>query len=819
MEDKVKNFIKYHKRTAVYLVVLILLAIAFSYNLFNITGNIVDIIYPEYIIQNSDLKSEKVVLKDFVLQENGSIESVTADPWIYIDLNKNQLGHPVNVNVVLEDATNIGEEIVIYYISSYNSDVYTIQSSNNYIDLKYMMNSDFGVRLDLTTNTNENIKIQKIVFNENILLTTMVCGKIRTMCFLMIVLLLEIAIVRFVMKKKILIIPVILTTIGMIPLILQVVLKDLFVWEINASKVIVLLFLVLLWFVLNKRFDIGILSIVYTLIHGYLIYILNDYDIIYCLKYQMFNGVLAFNILFIILLFVFFQHLLGRYLGDFMFWFLFGICIIANLIKIKFQNALFTFSDLKLLDEIIGIADQYVDRKWIILGTCILVIVLFICVKYRAKIAPYLHLYISKKVVFSFGMIIILFQMILTNVFCTIGINVDIQYLMDRDKLNAFGFGIYTLLEFSGNQNNGKPENFDENISAILNSDINNKDINDLKPTVILILAESLFEAEKIPNVEFNQKLFENLERYKVTNIISPSYGGRTASAEFEALTGLNNIFIPGDIVPYVTYLNKKVKDTGSLAREFNDNGYATYAIHPNIASYYNRDIVYENMGFQDFISKEDFELKQEDYLKDNLVKDEVFFDKILEIVSNYEEPLFIFGASIEGHSPYNNKYDNINIVASSENYDENILYELSCFGQALYNFDQQMGRLIRFFEEKERPVLIYVFGDHIPPLTVNNESGYLDDAWLKYTTPLYAYSNFCDTSIEEEYLSLCQVAPEILKKSGIQYHSYYDYIYQLRKNYPVIHKAFGIDLQNPEIQKYNCIQWDLLFGDRLLLE
>ena len=73
--------------------------------------------------------------------------------------------------------------------------------------------------------------------------------------------------------------------------------------------------------------------------------------------------------------------------------------------------------------------------------------------------------------------------------------------------------------------------------------------------------------------------------------------------------------------------------------------------------------------------------------------------------------------------------------------------------------------------------------------------------------------------SISDEVLSLNQIAPEILKKSGIDQRAYFDYIYELRSAYPVVHREVGLDLSNEMLRKYNEIYWDLLFGEKYLLQ
>ena len=88
----------------------------------------------------------------------------------------------------------------------------------------------------------------------------------------------------------------------------------------------------------------------------------------------------------------------------------------------------------------------------------------------------------------------------------------------------------------------------------------------------------------------------------------------------------------------------------------------------------------------------------------------------------------FIFGATIEGHSPYNNKYNDVNVQAISDVYSESALEELSAYGQTAYDLDQQMGRLFNYLDQCETPTLVFVFGDHLPPLQAYSENNYLED-------------------------------------------------------------------------------------------
>lgn len=861
------------------IVFFLCLSILFALNIGNITRKTFSKIFPEYSITNKEFSLDKVELKDFILNEDGGIFSNTADPWIYIGFAANGIYRPFCIDIDVESASNIGEGVLIYSVDTYKSQGFPLNKGINHINLKNISRQDIGIRLDLTSNMHEEMHINEITFNNNNYLTNYFCQK----AWNGVIWLGMIALTIFVgflrqrisipkLEKKVILSVIFLSYIVLFAFIIaglwlfafatllliffitpapesdmilcscpknyyilfflviytilgaafayQLTLSTIYIADTLASKVIFTLLLMFLWLSVYHYTDICIDILVYIITHAYLQFMLNDYTKLYYLKYILFTPTAALNILFVIALVLMFHKLFGRNCGNFLFYTIFLAYIIANLIKMTFQKALFSLADFQLVGEIFGIAGQYIALWQIVFATICVVLLIILCIRFWKKLASYLKPRFSFQAVPMFLIVLIFSSSIMNNAFAEIGINVNNHYLINKTQINAMGFGFYTLLEFTGNQKTGEPIDYDGTIVADINKyKDNSTEDNSIKPTVILILAESLFEVENIPDISFNKELLSNLAPYKVTNTLSPSYGGRTAAAEFEALTGLSNLFIEGDVIPYTSYLNKTGRKTGSLAREFGENGYITYAIHANRANYYSRDITFENMGFDDFISLEDFALTEADYLNDGMVNDTAFVDQILQTLDNTSEPVFIFGASLEGHSPYSSKYSSADIVASSDKYDKATLSELSNFGQSVYNFDQQMGRLINYFETNDKPVLLYVFGDHIPPLSVNNQDGYLEDVWLKFRTPLYAYSNYCDTDITEEFISTSQIAPEILRKAGIEYRSYFDFIYQIRKSFPVTHKNVINSLENEQLQLYNKIQWDLLFGKRYLLQ
>jgi hypothetical protein len=69
------------------------------------------------------------------------------------------------------------------------------------------------------------------------------------------------------------------------------------------------------------------------------------------------------------------------------------------------------------------------------------------------------------------------------------------------------------------------------------------------------------------------------------------------------------------------------------------------------------------------------------------------------------------------------------------------------------------------------------------------------------------------------EYITPNQLAAQLMRDSGINHSSYYDYIYSLREKYPVIHSEFCTVKGNPDMDMYRMIQYDIMFGNHWFYE
>lgn len=200
------------------------------------------------------------------------------------------------------------------------------------------------------------------------------------------------------------------------------------------------------------------------------------------------------------------------------------------------------------------------------------------------------------------------------------------------------------------------------------------------------------------------------------TKALSPVFGGYTANAEFEALCGFpvtrNAVFFEG-------WLRKPVP---CLPDVLSQQGYSTVASHPNVPGFWNRTHAYHLIGFDRYLSKEQFDLR--DSIK-GLLLDNSFYEQIFDRLEKAEfaSPVFNYMLTYHGHLPYpaNDNYPD-QIKAGQES---GLLH--GYLNQMWYKSRDLMQRL-NTLRQDDPDALIVIFGDHLPFLGQNY--GVYTEAW-----------------------------------------------------------------------------------------
>ena len=356
---------------------------------------------------------------------------------------------------------------------------------------------------------------------------------------------------------------------------------------------------------------------------------------------------------------------------------------------------------------------------------------------------------------------------------------------------------------------------------------------------VIVFMAESLWDPTQL-GVRLSTDPLPFLRALATTHsaghLISPAFGGGTANAEFEVLTGMSASFAPDGSFPYQHYVLKPVEALPALFRRA---GYRTTAIHPFHAWYWSRDVVYPLLGFDEFQSLTDFAHAK---MEGPWVSDEPLVDRILEQLSDESRPRFIMAITMSTHGPYSlplSGAEEVQVVGKLSA-DNTLL--LTNYAHKLRQTDRALERLVRALEARKRKTLLVVFGDHLPMLGPNyslyREAGFLKEPWTDAQrermaeVPVVLWSNF-GLPKRDVHLSMGLFAPRILEAAGMKPHGFFAFLDELARAVPVVRgdllkSASGAYLPVPErsaasaapgspdewLRRYRLLTYDRLAGD-----
>lgn len=237
-------------------------------------------------------------------------------------------------------------------------------------------------------------------------------------------------------------------------------------------------------------------------------------------------------------------------------------------------------------------------------------------------------------------------------------------------------------------------------------------------PNVIFIQLESFFDPKRIDGIEFATDpipTFTSLmQNYTSGFLTVPSISAGTANTEFEVLTGMNMADFGTGEYPYKTIL--KTHTCESIAYNLKTMGYGTHAIHNNTATFYGRNIVYRNLGFDDFDSVELMQNVVRNEL--NWAKDEVLYGEIITALDSTPGADLVFTVSVQGHGKYPDEdilSNAIELADINDAYSDDTIYGLKYYITQLHEMDAFIAHLIEYLEERDEPTVLVLYGDHLP--------------------------------------------------------------------------------------------------------
>ncbi len=362
-------------------------------------------------------------------------------------------------------------------------------------------------------------------------------------------------------------------------------------------------------------------------------------------------------------------------------------------------------------------------------------------------------------------------------------------------------------------------------------------------PNIIVVMNESLSDFDLVGELPLTQDLLPFIHSMDKNCIKGKAlvsvFGGYTCQSEWEFLTGNTMAFLPVTAVPYNQFIDYPID---SIASSLKQLGYDTTAVHPYHGIEWNRDKNYPLMGFDKFVTGEDYGVVTEkmletlpseveeslyfgdlDYIR-GFVSDSENYRKIIELMEEKEagKPQFIFNITIQNHGSYGYEGDDFEEVEFCKGAPKNINQYLT----VAHESDKAFEELITYFENYPEDTIILMFGDHQPALDMPYTKLFADPTnevevhETNYTVPYVMWANYDVDWKEHEITSLNYLSAILKQNAGLPADSWDTFRMNVMQQYPAINSYGVVDangnylqlnsvLENStEVQEYQHLQY-----------
>lgn len=325
-------------------------------------------------------------------------------------------------------------------------------------------------------------------------------------------------------------------------------------------------------------------------------------------------------------------------------------------------------------------------------------------------------------------------------------------------------------------------------------------------PNVIFIMSESFSDFRVFDSLDIDSDIYSGFDSVGsegyVGSCVVPTFGGYTTRTEFELLTGLPTYAINTPSVPQNLLKKQDIIDT--IPSYFKSLGYSTSYIHPFSKTFYDRDTLYTEYGFDELYFDDSMTVETENFRR--YISDQSVFNQIKSVLQSNESPSYIFATTMQNHQPY---YDE-----TAEGADQ-----LSYYLAGIKETSNQLREFTNWLKDFDEDVLLVFVGDHFPFFTpdddVYDRLGVSDDnAELIYNQKYILWNNYDSTIFNKDMdtISAFYIPYVVTDLINSKNTDFMRTMKNLMKDYP---------LYSPSIQSYDSRNeaLDLITYDRVLGE
>ena len=334
------------------------------------------------------------------------------------------------------------------------------------------------------------------------------------------------------------------------------------------------------------------------------------------------------------------------------------------------------------------------------------------------------------------------------------------------DAYNDYGFA-YCFSRSFIDRGIEKPDNYsEEEVAQVLKAiGADETSLPELTSNIIMVQLESFFDVNYLKDLSFSANpvpVFTGLkESYAHGFLTVPSIGAGTANTEFEILTGMSLGYFGAGEYPYKTVLQQDTCE--SICYDLRELGYTSHAVHNHEGTFYERHVVFSNLGFDTYTSLE--YMNGVEYTPMGWAKDGVLTEEIMKALASTGGKDFIYAISVQAHGKYPKDVVDprqVITVAGIEGEGERAAYEY--YVNQLRETDAFIGALLSKLAAYREPVVLVLFGDHLPSLDIENEDLSNRD---RFETEYVVWSNY-PLKVLRQDLRAYQLSAYLLNQLGI---------------------------------------------------
>ena len=495
----------------------------------------------------------------------------------------------------------------------------------------------------------------------------------------------------------------------------------------------------------------------------FLIEALSRKSLIAAVKYAINSPLLfAFNTLIIMLtlsIAMFFKREVFALTTISVVWVIFGI---VNFVILHFRVTPFSAVDFTLIKSAISVSSHYLNLFTIamIIVAIFVVLIGLICLFRKAPVNEQ-HGY--RKIIFSIlccltlGVAIIVLHRSSNSVQA-----LSTHYTNISEAYENYGFA-YCFANSILDTGIKKPEDYSKQSVKKITKALKDEKNTDKRPNIIFIQLESFFDVGYEKNLQFSEDplpVFHSLQKKYSSGLVTvPTVGAGTVNTEFEILTGIRQHDFGVSEYPYKTVLKSKTSE--SICTDLKKLGYSTHAVHNNEATFYGRNTVFSNIGFDTFCSMEYMNGLTDS--PNGWSNDDVLSREIMKTLDSTSGPDFTMAITVQSHGKYDGialDDPTIKVTGAPERKEQAYEYYVN----EIHEVDRMIDTLIKELSNRKEETVLVLYGDHLPSLDIQKDD--LSNANL-YQTQYVVWDNM-NLKKKTKNLHAYQLYAEVLDRIQI---------------------------------------------------